>query len=78
MRRFSHCQGIRESDEVYIVSAGNHPDNIKIRDAKMDMKVLVEEWYGLEQWRPRMLFRLPPRPRWRSSWQPSGSPCPPS
>ena len=23
MRRFSQCQGIRESDEVYIVSAGN-------------------------------------------------------
>lgn len=59
MRRFSHCQGIRESDEVYIVSAGNHANNIKIRDAKMDMKVLVEEWYGLEQWRPRMKGAFP-------------------
>ncbi len=59
MRRFSQCQGIRESDEVYIVSAGNDENNTKIRDAKMDIKVLVQERDGLEQWRPRMKGAFP-------------------
>jgi len=59
MRRVSQCQGIRESDEVYIVSAGNDENNTKIRDAKMDIKVLVQERDGLEQWRPRMKGEFP-------------------
>ncbi len=59
MRRVSPCQGIRESDEVYIVSAGNDENNTKIRDAKMDIKVLVGERDGLEQWRPRMKGAFP-------------------
>ncbi len=59
MRRVSPCQGIRESDEVYIVSAGNDENNTKIRDAKMDIKVFVEERDGLEQWRPRMKGGFP-------------------
>jgi len=59
MRRFSPCQGIRESDEVYIVSAGNDENNTKIRDAKMDVKVLVQKRDGLEQWRPRMKGEFP-------------------
>ena len=59
MRRLSQCQGIRESDEVYIVSAGNDENNTKIRDAKMDIKTLVGERDGLEQWRPRMKGAFP-------------------
>ncbi len=59
MRRLSPCQGIRESDEVYIVSAGNDENNTKIRDAKMDIKVRVGERDGLEQWRPRMKGAFP-------------------
>ncbi len=59
MRHVSPCQGIRESDEVYIVSAGNDENNTKIRDAKMDIKVLVGERDGLEQWRPRMKGAFP-------------------
>jgi hypothetical protein len=59
LRRLSPCQGIRESDEVYIVSAGNDENNTKIRDAKMDIKELVQERDGLEQWRPRMKGAFP-------------------
>ncbi len=59
MRRLSQCQGIRESDEVYIVSAGNDENNTKIRDAKMDIKEFVQERDGLEQWRPRMKGEFP-------------------
>ena len=59
MRRLSQCHGIRESDEVYIVSAGNDQNNTKIRDAKMDIKELVQERDGLEQWNPRMKGEFP-------------------
>jgi hypothetical protein len=59
MRRLSRCQGIRESDEVYIVSAGNDENNTKIRDEKMDIKEFVQERDGLEQWRPRMKGEFP-------------------
>ena len=59
MRRLSRCQGIRESDEVYIVSPGNERNNVKIRDAKLDIKELIRERDGLEQWSPRMKGEFP-------------------
>lgn len=59
MRRISPCSGIRESAETYIVSAGNSRNNTKIRDSKMDIKVLVDERKGLEQWNPRMKGEFP-------------------
>lgn len=59
LRRLSRCQGIRESDEVYVVSAGNDLNNIKIRDAKLDIKELVQERDGLEQWTPRLKAAFP-------------------
>jgi hypothetical protein len=59
MRRLSPCQGIRESDEIYIVSAASDGSNTKIRDAQLDIKVLVRECDGLEQWEPRMKGAFP-------------------
>lgn len=59
MRRLSKCSGIRESGEIYIMSAGNNENNTKIRDAKMDIKVFVQEKQGLEQWNPRMKGTFP-------------------
>ena len=49
MRKLSKCEMIRESSEIYIVSATNDENNTKIRDNKMDIKVLVEKNQGLEQ-----------------------------
>ena len=43
MRKLSPCSMIRESQEVYIVSAANNENNTKIRDIKMDIKELVEK-----------------------------------
>lgn len=54
MRDLSTCSGIRESNEIYIMSSGNNENNTKIRDGKMDIKVFVKEQLGLEQWKPRM------------------------
>lgn len=59
MRKLSKCEQIRESSEIYIVSAANNENNTKIRDRKMDIKVLVEEKQGLERWNPRMKGEFP-------------------
>ncbi len=59
IRRLSPCEQIRESSEIYIISAGNDQNNTKIRDGKMDIKVLVNEARGLEQWNPRMKGQFP-------------------
>jgi hypothetical protein len=59
MRRLSRCEQIRESAEIYIMSAANNENNTKIRDDKMDIKVLVRKQKGLEQWSPRMKGSFP-------------------
>ncbi len=59
MRRIAPCEGIRESGEIYIVSAGNNENNTKIRDKLMDIKVFVTEKEGLQQWNPRMKGEFP-------------------
>mgnify|MGYP007047113614 CR=1 FL=1 len=59
MRALSPCAGIRESGEIYIVSAANNENNTKVRDRLMDIKVYVQEKDGLEQWNPRMKGEFP-------------------
>jgi hypothetical protein len=59
MRKLSPCEQIRESSEIYIMSAGNNENNTKIRDNKMDIKVFVTEKDGLQQWNPRMKGEFP-------------------
>ncbi|MCP4152943.1 MAG: hypothetical protein GY757_34745 [bacterium] len=59
IRQLSKCEKIRESSEIYIVSAGNNENNTKVRDALMDIKVFVKEEKGLEQWNPRMKGSFP-------------------
>lgn len=44
---------------IYVLSAGNSENNTKIRDDKMDIKVIVNEEQGLEQWAPRMKAEFP-------------------
>ncbi len=59
LRKLSPCEMIRESSEIYVVSAGNDENNTKIRDKLMDIKVFVTEKEGLEQWNPRMKGEFP-------------------
>jgi len=50
--------GIQESDEIYLLSGVD--DNVKIRDALMDIKMLREiNADGLEQWMPVMKAGFP-------------------
>jgi len=59
MRQLSPVEQIRESLEIYIMSAGNNENNTKIRDNLMDIKVFVQAQKGLEQWNPRMKGQFP-------------------
>lgn len=59
MRQLAPCEKIRESSEIYIMSAGNNENNTKVRDDLMDIKVFVKEEQGLEQWNPRMKGSFP-------------------
>ncbi len=50
--------GVQESDETYLLSGAG--DNVKVRDALMDIKVLREvDGNGLEQWTPVMKAGFP-------------------
>ena len=53
IRRFSECHGIRESNEIYVVSLANNDTNIKIRDDDLELKSLIKKQDNLEQWYPR-------------------------
>lgn len=59
LRKLAKCEQIRESSEIYIISAANSNNNTKIRDGKMDIKVFIEKKEGLEQWNPRMKGEFP-------------------
>ncbi len=59
IRRLSPCREIRESSETYIVSSRSDASNLKVRDGKLELKVLVQEREGLEQWQPRVKSQLP-------------------
>ena len=59
IRKLSPVEKIRESSEIYIMSAGNNEYNTKIRDNLMDIKVFVKEEKGLEQWNPLMKGEFP-------------------
>lgn len=59
MRALAPLEKIRESSEIYIMSAGNNENNTKVRDKLMDIKVFVQELQGLEQWNPRMKGEFP-------------------
>ncbi len=50
---------IRESKEIYILSEYCWDTNIKIRDEKLDLKILMQEREGLEQWVPKDKMDFP-------------------
>jgi exopolyphosphatase/guanosine-5'-triphosphate,3'-diphosphate pyrophosphatase len=52
LRAFSPCEQIRESGEIYVVSAVTDAHNTKIRNDLMDIKKLIQVRDGLEQWTP--------------------------
>src|SRR5207247_8758820 len=53
----------RESTETYILSRFTDPANVKIRDALLDIKLLVEHHGQLDRWRPAPKASFPLGPR---------------
>lgn len=49
----------KSSDETYFISAETERCNAKVRDKLMDIKVLVAEDRGLEQWKPILKAEFP-------------------
>ncbi|MBU2553290.1 MAG: hypothetical protein KKF98_02450 [Bacteroidetes bacterium] len=49
----------RKMNSIYLLTAGNTKNNIKIRDGIMDIKVLEQETDGLEQWNPFLVGEFP-------------------
>ncbi|MDX1415493.1 MAG: hypothetical protein R3293_14965 [Candidatus Promineifilaceae bacterium] len=59
IRRRAACSGIKESRELYLVSAANDKNNIKIRHNQLDIKQLLGIEQGLERWRPVLKMDFP-------------------
>ncbi|OYT16115.1 MAG: hypothetical protein B7C24_09500 [Bacteroidetes bacterium 4572_77] len=49
----------RDINEIYLLTAGNEENNIKIRHKKMDIKVLVDKKNELELWIPQLIGEFP-------------------
>ena len=49
----------RQMTSIYLLTAANTNNNIKIRDGIMDIKVLEKEVQGLEQWHPYLVGDFP-------------------
>jgi len=50
---------VRNISEIYLMTAGNEEHNIKIRDKHLDIKSLVRQENGLEQWNPQEVGVFP-------------------
>jgi len=59
IRQLSKLERFRESNEIYILSAVNNKNNLKIRFDTLDIKVFVREAKGLQQWNPHLKVQFP-------------------
>jgi hypothetical protein len=50
---------IRESTDVYLVTKANNKNNVKLRADLLDVKELIHEQKGLEQWYPALKLAFP-------------------
>jgi hypothetical protein len=59
IRSLSQEELSREITEIYLITAANSDNNIKIRNKKMDIKNLVQTKNNLEQWLPQLIGEFP-------------------
>lgn len=59
MRRLSPPPEIRESAEIYLLTAAGGRHNVKLRDKLLDVKELLRIERRLEQWTPVLKLALP-------------------
>jgi len=49
----------RQMDSVYMLTPYKRKNNVKIRESIMDIKVLEQEYAGLQQWNPFLVGEFP-------------------
>ena len=59
IRERAATEFIRESTDIYMVTAVNDTHNIKMRANLLDVKVLINVKQGLEQWYPALKLDFP-------------------
>ncbi len=59
MKELSPLEKTRHISSIYLLTAGKEKNNIKIRDGIMDIKVLEQMEFGLEQWNPFLVGEFP-------------------
>jgi len=59
LKELGEFQKERNISEIYLMTAGNTSNNIKIRNKKIDIKRLVDENENFEQWKPSDIGEFP-------------------
>jgi len=60
LRSLAPCESINESREIYLLGYATGTErNIKIRNAKLELKRLIETHQGLERWQPTGQWAFP-------------------
>ncbi len=59
IKEISELEKTRQMTSIYLLTAGNTTNNIKIREGIMDIKELEQVQYGLEQWSPFLVGEFP-------------------
>ncbi len=59
IKEMSKLEKTREMKSIYLLTAGNMTNNIKIRGEIMDIKELEQVYEGLEQWSPFLVGEFP-------------------
>lgn len=55
----SPCNETRKSSELYVISSETSDVNLKIREERLELKVLLERKQGLELWNPVVVEHFP-------------------
>jgi hypothetical protein len=55
----SPCNDAQDSSELYVVSRETSDVNLKIREERLELKILLERKHGLELWNPAVVENFP-------------------
>ena len=59
LEKHGTLEKVRNISEIYLMTSGNNENNIKIRNKLLDIKTLVRQENGLEQWNPAEVGTFP-------------------
>jgi hypothetical protein len=60
LHRLAEPSRTEAGEETYLISAATDRCNAKIRNALMDIKIMIGTHRGLEQWKPALKAGFPP------------------